>query len=151
MLKKSKVAVRFKKVRWLARFVRSNQRGSEKSFVSGLELRGHSQTKLAFDVPVMKKSRAKEVPKHADIVAAFDALDEKKIGLARLLKSEHLAQLRESEHAVLHALFAYISSMPSTLELPLIRRIFANVCMYVCILIREERSSPLWKFNSSTP
>ena len=55
----------------------------------------------------------------ADIVAAFDAL-------ARMLKSEHLMDLRELERAALHALFAYISRMPPTLELPLIRRIFAN-------------------------
>ena len=72
--KKSKIAVQFKKIKYLAIFIKSNQNETEKTFLSGIVLSGVSEAKLAYDMPVYKADDKKKKEKYTDVVAMFDEL-----------------------------------------------------------------------------
>ena len=74
--KKSKIAVKFKKIKYLALFIKSNQKETEKTFLSGIILNGQCDvklTKLAYDIPYTAISTKKK-QKYTEIVAMFDKL-----------------------------------------------------------------------------
>lgn len=70
--KKAKIAVKFKKVRCLAIWIKSNQAETEKTYLSGIIFEGYTDAKLAYDMPVHMDTKKKQ--KSTEIVNMFDTL-----------------------------------------------------------------------------
>ena len=74
-------------------FILSNQRNTDTTFcLKGLDLHGHSHPKMAFDMPVPTKAHTSDMIKHANIVAATDALNANTIGNAHLMSDAQVLQ-----------------------------------------------------------
>ena len=65
--------------------VQSNQRNTDTTFMSGLDLHGHGQATMDSDVPVPTKAHIGDTLKRANIVAATDAFDTNAIGIAHFI------------------------------------------------------------------
>ena len=87
--KKSKLAVKFKKIKYLAILIKSNQKSTETTFLSGIVLKGKSDAKLD-DIPYVAASTKKK-QKYSEIVTMFD-----KLGIFPII------------HSFIHSLFVFI-------------------------------------------
>eukprot|EP01084_Bolivina_argentea_P092128 165783_1 len=123
--KKSKIAIKFKKIRYLAVLIKSNQNNTEKSYINGIILSGKSDAKLEYDIPYTENT-SKKKQKSGEIIAMFDKLDKKNVGLAQLLKTNQSVLEFNISNDLIHSLLSYISRLPIKINTNILHKIYEN-------------------------